>query len=796
MDDAAAAASLGSFLSRPVVIDTFTWLESDSTGIKRTVLPWHLFLSNPVISRKIANYAFLRGNLHLKIMINASPFYFGAMYAAYQPLQNFTPSTIVIDGSSRHFIPYSQRPGLWVWPQKCEGGEMVLPFFNPRNWLRLGTAAAVQDMGQLDFIIYSDLDSANGVTNSGATVQVLAWMEDVVLSGPTVDVQLQSDEYSGNGQVSAPASTVARIARYFTGIPIIGKFAKATEIGANAISGIATMFGYTNVPVIRDVIPYAPRATPMLASPHISFPLEKLTLDPKNELSIDPKTVGHAIDVDELAIEYLVSRESYLTTATWTNATAVDTILFSSRITPFMYDFNGGGINRWYGTPVAWVSDCFEHWRGDLIFRFKIVCSKYHKGRLRISYDPAGKTANSLYNTVNSTQTVYTKIVDIGETDDVEIRVPYQQALPFLAINNAKNTGNIPFSLSATPTFSYDDTRDNGVITVRVFNALTAPVLATTVRILVFVRAAENFELANPANVGSTVSTFAIQGDITTVPKTSQEYTAEAEHHVMGASPPTGLPERYLTNFGESVKSLRPLLRRMQLIDTVRTSIAANTNEISMLKIDQTRFPPMFGYDPNGIYSAKGINVPASTFNFNWCNPTFFSWIAPAFIGHRGSFNWTFLPERPDNVGNISANRIPTASITPAITRVNFAQGTLSVNAANYYNEFPATCGGVAVTHQSTNAGLSVSLPNYTSFKFQSTSPTTWTRPVSSTTSPAYDGGDTDCSRIIVTGNNSIATSSTLNTSVWRYAGVGTDYTLFYFLNVPTFYQYPSTPAP
>jgi hypothetical protein len=650
-------------------------------------------------------------------------------------------------------------------------------------------------MGQLDFIIYSDLDSANGVTGAGATVQIVAWMEDVVLSGPTVDVQLQSDEYSGNGQVSAPASTVARIARYFTGIPIIGKFAKATEIGATAISGIATMFGYTNVPVIRDIVPYAPRATPMFASPHVSYPLEKLTVDPKNELSIDPKTIGHNIDVDELAIEHLVTRESYLTTATWTNSTTVDTILFSSRITPFMYDFTGGGVNRWYGTPMAWVSDCFEHWRGDIIFRFKIICSKYHKGRLRISFDPAGKTANSLYNTTNSTQTVYTKIVDIGETDDVEVRIPFQQALPFLSINNSKNTTNIPYSLSASPTFSYDDTRDNGVITVRVFNALTAPVLTTNVKILIFVRAAENFELANPANVGSMVSTFAIQSDIVSVPNTNQEYIQESDSHIMGSSVPVGLPERYLTNFGESVRSLRPLLRRMQLVDTIRTGIATNTNEISFMKIDQTRFPPMYGYDPNGIYTAKGINVPASTFNFNWCNPSFFTWIAPAFIGHRGSFHWTFLPERPDNVGNISITRIPTQSLTASISRVNYAQSTISTNAANYFTEFPAGCGGSAVTHQSTNAGLSVALPNYTSFKFQSTAPSTWTSPVSSTSAAAYDGGNTDCSRIIITGNNSIPSSSTLNTSIWRYAGVGTDYTLFYFLNVPTFYAYPNNPS-
>jgi len=31
-------------------------------------------------------------------------------------------------------------------------------------------------------------------------------------------------------------------------------------------------------------------------------------------------------------------------------------------------------------TPMAWLSNLFANWRGDVIFTFKIIASQYHKG--------------------------------------------------------------------------------------------------------------------------------------------------------------------------------------------------------------------------------------------------------------------------------------------------------------------------------------------------------------------------------------------------------------------------------
>jgi hypothetical protein len=130
--------SLGSFLARPTLIDTFTWSTGDLPGVKKTIKPWYNFLNSTPIKKKIENYAFLRGNLHIKVLINGTPFHYGAMRACYSPLLGWVGDKIrtntVTDVALG--VPYSQQPGFFLYPQSNSGGEMPLRFFLPRiGWI-------------------------------------------------------------------------------------------------------------------------------------------------------------------------------------------------------------------------------------------------------------------------------------------------------------------------------------------------------------------------------------------------------------------------------------------------------------------------------------------------------------------------------------------------------------------------------------------------------------------------------------------------------------------------------------
>lgn len=764
--DANMAATLANFMQRPVRIDSFTWQETDPVGVTRTISPWSLFFNDPSIKYKLNNFSFISCNLKLKIIVNASPFYFGAMRACYQPLPIFKPSTVGTV-NTKTLINYSQQPGLWISPMTSEGGDMQLPFLFQKDYLSIQRLSDFTNMGTLRFVTYAALDSANGATGVGVSVQVYAWAEDVVLSGPSVGLALQSDEY-GTGVVSRPASAVASIAGSLKGIPIIGKFATATEMGARAIGGIAKLFGFTNVPVISDTQPYRPSPFPQFASPELGYPTEKLTLDAKNELSIDPSIVG-TDSQDPLAIEAIASRETFLCSTIWNTTSPVDTPLFTSRVTPWLFDVNGTRNTAgcaYYMSPMAAVAANFGHWRGDIIFRFRVVCSKYHKGRLRVSYDPVNAAVQTTGDTGPMT---FNKIVDLGDESEFEVRVPFHQALSWLQTDTVLSSNH--WTTSTTPALTSNTVATNGILSLKVLTLLTAPVVLSPVSVLVFVRAADNFELANP----------------TSLPQLSP-FTVQSDEYVPGTVGQVDM-SRYRINFGECVKSLRPLMRRAVANEVwnapgIPTAAYYWANQVF-------RYPKTFGYDPNTPNTAKGVITPATTYQFNYSPMNTYSMISNCYIGQRGAIMWHLVPDTTKPLSNLRVSR--RAWQVQTTISGTFTSNITSTPSSLNSTISPYTSAGAAVTNCSTNNGLSISVPNYTQYKFQSTRPNCGTLQYNGDLDRT-DGGEYEAWRADFTGLQSDIPGETVK--IHTYFGVGTDFSLVYFLNVPTMYAIPSLPVP
>lgn len=770
VSDANTSAGLANFLQRPVRIDTYTWQETDPVGVTRTISPWFLFFNDPSIKYKLNNFAFVSCDLKLKVIVNASPFYYGAQRICYQPLPVFKPSTAGTGTSA--LVPYSQQPGLWIIPQNSEGGEMTLPFFFQKDYLQVQRAADFTNMGTLRFVTYAPLDSANGVTGAGVSVQVYAWAENVVLSGPSVGVALQSDEY-GDGIVSRPASIVGKIAGSLKGIPIIGKFATATEMGARAVGGIAKLFGFTNVPVIADTVPFRPSPFPQMASPEIGYPVEKLTLDAKNELSIDTSVVG--LDgKDPLAIENLACRDSFLVSTAWTTTTPVDTPLFTTNVNPFMYRTSGSvntNNNQIYLTPAAMTAAMFNNWRGDMVYTFKVIASKYHKGRLRVSYDPVNASVQTTGDTGSST---YNKIIDLGEESEFEIRIPYHQVLPWLLTQ--ATPGTAIWTTSSTPALT-KSLGANGILSLKVLTLLTAPVATAPVNILISVRCGDNIEFANPRPM-SGLSPFVVQSDDSDDNKPRTEF-------VPGTDTTLDM-RRYRVNFGECIKSVRPLLRRSNINEIWSSASVPSSASYQAYKF-QWRYPKTYGYDPSTYNTAKGLLTPATTYPFNYSPMTPYAWVSNCFVGQRGAIMWHLVPDSPAPLSNLRAYRQVTGN--PGLPQpLDFS--TLSGSASSISRTMAGTAGGCAVTNCSTVNGLSLSIPNMTNYKFQSTRPDMGTRILTNTDDD--DGSNYETFLVDFVGVQ--ADNPLANVRINAYFGVGTDYTPLFFLNVPVLYQLTSTP--
>eukprot|EP00918_Siedleckia_nematoides_P004273 GHVU01009544.1.p1 GENE.GHVU01009544.1~~GHVU01009544.1.p1 ORF type:complete len:827 (+),score=34.07 GHVU01009544.1:583-3063(+) len=798
--------ALGDFLSRPVLIETKEW--GVGTQLADTLDPWTAFLTNTSIKSKIENYGLLRMKLKVKLILSASPFYYGLGMMSYNPTPNSHTGPHPIPFTDYQLVTYSQRPHVYFNVTDSMGGEMELPFFWPYNWLRndaSGDEADIVDMGELRLDSFGPLRNCNGVVDN-LTIKIYAWAEDVELSGPTGVPQSsytkkskadnsykrqpkksqpkrasirdnltafgsKKDEY-GDGPVSGVASAVAAAAGALSNVPIIGAYARATEIGAGAVSRIASFFGFTKVPVIANVNPVKDLPFGNFASAVTSEPAAKLTLDPKCELTLDSRTVG--LDgTDELALEHYVSRESYLTGFEWTADAASDAVLFGIRIDPshFFRRVLDEPYELLYPTPLSHASMAYAEWTGTVILRFQVVCSVYHRGRLKIQWDPLGNITGNVQTTVPSDTYNITRIYDLQETQDIEMCVPWMQSKPFApTIDTMNNLTTIYDECFASGTSAAPNGPGNGYLAVSVANQLTSPDGLADVRVVVSVRAGDDFTLLNPRGVPNTLQWYA-----------QSEYVAHAPEGVEadclnGTTPETGLMP--LIFGGETNISIRQLLQRQQFW---RVDATGNNAGLSYL-IFNKYIKPMYPF-PNGECATFALDTSVSG-PYNYVANTYFNWFTTGFAGKRGSMVWAQNLDSADDVCSVQVSRSPGQESTSISYNTSYevADATAasdmryySVNGVNMQEDGA----GSALYNMRTQTGVTTLIPFVSPERFSHTT----VNPLAHTSEFPHDSNDLSY-KTITTTHSREADSRTVN--LFSYVGTGPDFNCFFFTGIPT----------
>lgn len=816
------------FLSRPVRILSTSWSESATIGQITALNPWYEYLNTPFIKKKLDNYAWFRAKLHLKVVVNASPFYYGLAMLSYNPMYQYNGAKAGLAADTDYtsgYVQRSQRPHIMILPQDSMGGELELPFIWPQEYVNLQSQNDVKDLGQLELEILKVLQSANGTTGQSVTIQVFAWLTKVHLSGPSLGTALQSkDEYEeSTGPVSKVATSVATLANNFTGIPVLGKFAKATSIGASAVGGIARLFGFTNPNVVECAAPRRLVNMPPFASSQVGFPNDKLTFDPKAELSIDGAAIG--LDVpDELTISHLVQRQSLMTNMTWYTTDTVDTQLFTFGVNPYVPKIDGGtNQSKARHPPISWVSSLFSAWRGDIILRFDVIASQYHRGRLLIVYDPSGTTTNNVCTVTQPLGTITSHVLDIGVSRSVEVRIPYTQPWPWLKTPyDWVNTSWVNRGSDNASNFFSNKDYFNGNLTVRVLNVLTAPVSSSNVEIFVSIKAAENFEVANPRDPFKRISSFTVQSKEEVIAK-YDVWQVPAERTSMG-TPSRPDSHRYDMTFGEPVRSLRTLLQRYALNE----AWMPNADTTTVLRLDRhvmTRFPLMWGYDTNGAAACFDAATGSVPKNFNMAKSHAYNFIAPAFAAVRGGFNWNivYVNDSAASQGDhtLTIQRVPWedpatryTSTGCSVTPLAAASGSFGTQTTTWttpcrgfetFSRAPTTTGpqndlcqwvnrskaisGAAEAVAKQTGSLAITLPHYTEALFQMTKPDYVTNPIST-----VDRGKENLFQLDVWSWPSQG-QSTRCVRVEKWCGAASDLSLLFFINTPLWYMYYADPS-
>jgi hypothetical protein len=683
--------TLKDFLARPVTLATVTWASTDAAEtVVSEMNPWKLYLANTAVKNKVANYQVIRGNLHLRIMLNGSPFHYGLLCGWYHPYAYNCPGS-----THARVCTFIQHPHVLIQPAETTSADIVLPFVSLNEWIDLSPTgysgnldeAKGVNLGSFSLSVVTPLVDANTLGATDIDLTVMAWLEQVEIGVPTPFPQLEAgqsvkvkrktrkprnDEYKADGLVSSIASTVADVAGRLTDVPGLATLARATEVGADAVGAIAALFGWSKPTLISMPLFVKPKPFAYLSQYEGADLSNKLALDVRAETPVGPGSIGLP-NKDSLVINDILQRPSYINTVTWATTDATGTRVARIPVTPGLVGVTAAGANYQTVnmTPMFWLTRVFMYWTGTIRYNFKFIATRFHRGRVRICYFPRDALITPA---VDYTNTSWNTVVDVTDDMEIEIEVPYTQKVPWMR-SRMLTTGS-------TDNYSFA----NGELAIYVLNELKSPTGTGSIQVFVTATAGDDFRVAKPyADEIQNFTFLNSEGATWDTDKPTQlgtgVKTVSSNEWTTGPAPVLesgdGMSRQVVDNrdypvrhFGESIVSLRTLLKRATPYITGNVDVASAISTASALVLPYLPFDHL-AEDLSTDYPLKVFGAAGTQATGVFAAQTFISYLKQPFLAARGSVRYKAVlwdsVERPGFANEKDLRGVVAASLTDAV---------------------------------------------------------------------------------------------------------------------------------
>jgi hypothetical protein len=693
------------FLAKPYLLGTYVWTVADPAGTNYANIPLASNLtSNSFWSHKLEGFGLVRGTAVVRLVLNASPFFCGQLIMYYLPnyaqFATLDPSYVAMQhlviGGLSQMSSVTQHPHIVCC---CDNSavEFRIPYIAPYDWLDI--KRSTYDWGTVFVDTLAPL--LTGVANPETAVEfsMYLYFEDMELAAPMVTQSssargprraaggkvLLDTEVQATGPVSSSLRALSDASSALGRLPGIGPVLGQPAWALAAASKAADAFGWGKPISEHPSEPKFEQGNKFGATSDGVDMAVPLALSTKNRLRMtDQLSIYNG---DELALDFLLPREALINTFTWTTSNISTYPLYVLPISPgnlYAPSITKGPISGHstvygIGPPVCYLSKMFQYWRGSINLRFVFVKTKFHTGRVQITYTPA-------YN-YDTTPTVYTsilalrEIVDLKTGEEVRITLPYMLAQPWLS----------------TQTNAGVATQNMGVLEIDVLNELRVPeaTATNTVSVLVYASAGPDFEFAGPSFSPGGVNGGANSMLAFSPQMGCEEIMAETIAGASGISVNNSLDEY---TFGERITSLKQILNRAQLLANTTAAYGAGSSN--------QKIWPWF----NTVLSMNSSTGVLQGLGF--AGGDAYAFIRPMFAYYRGSVriqNW-------NNGGDLwSVVNTEPASLGAAPFTLNPANPPIFTTSFNGWvpTATQGTIGSNGVYSNGTNVSSSYKIPYY-----------------------------------------------------------------------------------
>lgn len=676
--------TLFGFLQRPRLINSTTWTDTPAAGARLLRIdPYFLMLTTTSFRNKLENFTYFRAGIRIGVRVNGTKFHYGKLLVAWMPM--YGSMTQGEQERRDNIITASGYPHVIISPTENEINELVMPFAYPDAYLNL-SVDKVLSPGVLAIYVLNPL--ALDAAVPPVSVSVFANFEDVELAGTTgavnlpihtaqtlyddplvfvaqgltikyeaqgKDIKAEAMAKSGSGLISGPAKAVSSAAGFLSNVPVIGSWASAVGVISSSISSVAEHFGYCKPNTLEAIAPRHNRRPDFSNTEGLDTAM-KMQIVPSNDVTSFGQQLGGT--EGEMEIQNIVSTPSLYRIFTWEANDAPEDVLFVTPITPTMcHTQTDGAVERYYNTPLRWISTMCQYWRGSLRFDLQITCSNFHSGRFRISFMPYDDgTVASLDH-----QNCINRIVDIQNETEVSFTVPYIARTPWLRVFNQQLSwpaGNTSI----------------GTLQFTVINELThASSPIPEIHLNLWVSAGPDFQIAMPH---------------------SGHCYSVAPAEALAAPEVVEFEAQGLTQLEMKTRDHPPLQEG-----------ASGSYEVGICMVDTVTHIKQITGRPTYVFTTTIVSDGTEQANLSprtipniggACTPTYVHWVSELYAFSRGSYNAKFLPcmSRTDyeyslQIGNGVTAVGSSAAIVPAT--YDFSGHGMAIFHSKYNPMFEAT---------------------------------------------------------------------------------------------------------
>lgn len=499
--------SVKDLLKQEIKYGSFLWDVSDAQGAELfSINVPELFNSLSSIHKlQFQTFQFYRFNPTIRLQVNTTKFNSGRLMLVWDPLSSMQQVASIATPSFRHtnhLCQCSGFPNSQVDVKDSNTAFITIPFEHIISYFSASTNPidVTLPLGTLRVMCMNKLTAPDSASNSvGCTVYLKC--EDIEFHVPTRPHNVDFTTRAEAGLLSSIGSALS------SGAGIVNNLSTGNFSGAaGGLSGVLKNFGLDKP-----------------ANPQAKVGNCLATVDPMAHMIgvVDTPRLGATpmggyleegfseAPPKELVIKDIISKPMFVGTFKWRADQPENTVLVTIPVTPNLRTFTGnwsyfntepvvpnaqpGSVYlsngyRHYPTYVGFMSNIFEFWSGSLDYRFDVVSTSFHTGRLMFAFEPCvSPTPIEPEVTDNAfTNTPY-QIFDLHESASTSLKTNFVASTP-------RKRCEMP--LNGTP---LDDNTVLGYLRVIVVARLVAPESVTQeVDVNCWLSAGEDFRFTVP----------------------------------------------------------------------------------------------------------------------------------------------------------------------------------------------------------------------------------------------------------------------------------------------------------